>query len=158
MKINYFSPTSKTSLYTAECNLLNKPNWLLKGILEEIIRPVANPEVLSRFIDRNRMKVLPQFINPGIARQFLKMLRWYLPTFALYSRLLSTFTVLVNSLQPLNYFQISLKWANSGKPTLTFLSEFSLRIALPFNFPQKLQIWIFATAKFSVTISRPIVL
>ena len=122
-------------------------------------RPFANREaVLSPFIDRDRMKVLPQFITPGIVRHFLKILRIQLSTFALYSRLFPSFTVLANFLQPFNYFQISFKWANSGKPPLIILSEFSLRIALVFNFPQTLQIWIFATAKFSVTVSRPSIL
>ena len=153
MKFNSLWPISKTILYTAERNLPNKPVWLLKGILEEIIRRFANPEVPSTFIDINRMKVLPQLLTPGIMRHFLKILQRQLQTFALYFRLFPAFTIPVNSLQPLNYFQISHKRANSGKPTLIFLSEFPLRIALASNFPQTLQIWIFATAKFSVTVS-----
>ena len=75
MKLNLLPPNSKTSLYHAECNLPNKPIWLLKGILEEIIRPFVNPEVLSLLIDRNRMKVLLQLTTPGIVRHVLKTLR-----------------------------------------------------------------------------------
>ena len=155
VKFNSLWPISKTSLYTAECNLPNKPVWMLKGILEELIRPFANLEVPSSFTDRNCMKVLPQLAYPVTVQHFLKILWRSLPTYALYFRLFPTLIILVNSLQPLNYFHVSLKWANSGKPTLIFLSEFSLQIALASNFPQTNQIWIFTTAKFSVTVSRP---
>ena len=75
VKLNVLSISSKTKVYTAEWNVPNKPVRLLKSVLEEIIRPFANPEVLSPFIDRNRMNVLPQIITPGIVRYFLKILR-----------------------------------------------------------------------------------
>ena len=58
-----------------------------------------------------------------------------------------------SSLPPLNYFQVSLKWANSGN------SNFPIRIfplnCTHFHFLQTHQIWIFTIAKFSVTVSRP---